>query len=187
MTDLSDFNTYAREYGARMFLVAGRVFDLAPDNWEKLSCMWYQQHGLLELPNDRYIGKLPNGQEAVRYHSVDELALNPPKELAGIGQHIYDGWMAKKVQLAKIRNADPIVILPPQEPPMWEPKPQPKPVELPPKQELPKEPQKPIKIQWKLIATILAAVGFALKFTPVPAAVILAIDWLVKILQAIPQ
>jgi hypothetical protein len=164
-TDLADFNTYAREYGARMFLVAGRVYDLAPDNFAWLASAWYERHGLLELPNDRYIGKLPNGQEAVRYASVDALLLNPPKELVGIGRHIYDGWLAKKAQLAKIRNADPVVILPPKNPPMPE---KPKPVELPPKSEEPvKKNPSPSLVRFSVYFGMIASVaGIVAWFIP---------------------
>jgi hypothetical protein len=161
MNELADFNTYARGFGTRMFLVAGRVFDLAPDKWEWLACAWYEKNGLLELPNDRYIGKLPGSeQETVRYASVDALLLNPPKELVGIGQHIYDGWLAKKAQLAKIRNADPIIILPP---PPEAPKPtKPKPVELPPQEPAPKKQRPEWQIKtgvWLTILTPIAALG----------------------------
>ena len=160
MNELADFNTYARGFGTRMFLVAGRVYDLAPDNFAWLACAWYERHGLLELPGDRYIGKLPGSeQETVRYHSVDELVLNPPKELVGFGQHIYDGWLAKKAQLDKIRNADPIVILPPKNPPMPE---KPKPVELPPQEPAPKKQRPEWQIKtgvWLTVLTPIAALG----------------------------
>jgi hypothetical protein len=166
MNELSDFNTYARGFGTRMFLVAGRVYDLAPDKWEWLACAWYERHGLLELPGDRYIGKLPNSeQEAVRYASVDALLLNPPKELVGIGRHIYDGWLAKKAQLDKIRNADPIVILPP---PPEAPKPtKPKPVELPPKEEPVKKNPSPSLVRFSVYFGMIASVaGIVAWFIP---------------------
>lgn len=76
-----------------------------------------------------------------------------------------------------------VVILPPN--------PEPPPVIEPEKPKLPevKVPNPPVakKPPWKLIATILAAIAFGLKFTPVPAIVIGIVDALVKILQAIPQ
>jgi hypothetical protein len=166
MNELADFNTYARGFGTRMFLVAGRVFDLAPDNFAWLACAWYERHGLLELPGDRYIGKLPGSeQEAVRYNSVDELVLNPPKELVGIGRHIYDGWLAKKAQLDKIRNADPIVILPP---PPEPPKPtKPTPVELPPKEEPVKKNPNPTLVRFSVYFGMIASVaGIVAWFIP---------------------
>jgi hypothetical protein len=56
-----------------------------------------------------------------------------------------------------------------------------------PEVKLPQEPKLPTKTPWKLIATILAAIAFGLKFTPVPALVIGIVDTIVKILQAIPS
>ena len=147
---LSDFNTYIREFGVRTFLVAGRIFDLAPDKWEFLACAWYEKNGLLELPNDRYIGKhQKEDRDIVRYHSVDSLLRNPPTELVGMGLHIYEGWVAKKAENEKNRKADPVVIISkpnPEPPPIpkpdrddsaYDPHPnmpkKPKPVDLPPK------------------------------------------------------
>jgi hypothetical protein len=56
-----------------------------------------------------------------------------------------------------------------------------------PKIELPQEAKAPSKTPWKLIAAVLAAVAFGLKFTPLPAFVIAIIDMLVKIIQNIPS
>lgn len=53
--------------------------------------------------------------------------------------------------------------------------------------EIPQEPKPPTKTPWKLIAAILAAVAFALKFTPVPAFVIGIVDMIVRIIQNIPS
>jgi len=149
MVDLADFNGFVRQYGSRVFLVAGRCFDLDPDNWEFMACAWYEKHSnMLEIPNDKYIGKLPgNKQEALRYHSVDELFQNPPKELVGVGKFIYEAWMARKKELAKMRNADPI-LPPPPVPPTPQPTPEDpassrgKPAKLPPKNPDVKPPKK---------------------------------------------
>ena len=158
-TTLADFNVYMRNCGARTFLVAGRCFDLAPNNWEFLSCAWYERNGLLELANDRYIGKHPTeNREMVRYKSVDEIVANPPKELVGIGRHFLDGWIARKKELDQTRKADPVVILPPPpNPPM--PKVEPKPEPKPDPQPEPKKPSVPFLQRFKGFAKIAAGLG----------------------------
>lgn len=143
-TYLDEFNEYVREFGSRTFLVAGRIFDLDTKNWEFLACAWYEKNGLLELPGDKYLGKLPNGMDAWRYHSVDNLVLKSPTELVGVGKHIFDGWKAEKARIIKRRNADPVVVITP--PPPEPPKPKPVPIELPPKKEEPKK--KPPRAEW---------------------------------------
>lgn len=163
-TYLDEFNEYMREFGSRTFLVAGRIFDLAPDNWERLAALWYQKNGLLELSNDRYIGKHPKeDRDIVRYHSVDDIVLNPPTELAGIGRHIFDGWQGEKARIIKRRSEDPVVILPPPPNP-----PMPKPIELPPKQEEPKKPRPEWRVRlgvYLVLATPIVA-GVSLLLPP---------------------
>jgi hypothetical protein len=71
--------------------------------------------------------------------------------------------------------------------PIPQPKPEPKPSPEPPKPQNGDTQQPRKKLPWKLIATVLAAVAFGLKFVPVvPAIVVAVIDWIVKILNAIP-
>ena len=79
----------------------------------------------------------------------------------------------------------PVIITPPAPEPL---KPVPVPEEPKKLPEVP-TPKPPVaaKPPWKLIATILAAVAFFLKFTPIPATIVLAIDWIVRILNALPQ
>lgn len=78
----------------------------------------------------------------------------------------------------------PVIITPP--PPIPPPVVVEKPKKLP-TIELPQQPKPASKPPWKLIATILAGVAVVLKFTPAPAFVILIVDWLVKLIAAIPQ
>jgi hypothetical protein len=184
-TDISDFNLWhMSDYGRNVFLVAGRFFDLAPDRWEFLTCCWYGRNGLSELKDDRYLT-----ETSIRFKSVDALVAETDPKLNDIGAHLYKGWMAKKALLAERRKTPPVIVLPP-DPIPPEPKPQPKPEPKP-----SPEPSKPQngdtqqprkKLPWKLIATVLAAVAFGLKFTPVPAAVLLGIEWLIRLLNAIP-
>lgn len=48
------------------------------------------------------------------------------------------------------------------------------------------KPSEPKKIPWKLIASILGAISFAISFTPVPGFVVQIINYVAKILQALP-
>jgi hypothetical protein len=182
-TELSDYYLFfVRDYGRAAVHIAPRFFDIAPDKWLKLTSIYYARFGFKELPeDDSYVGKLANGRDAVRSHRVDAIVLENP-EMDDMAKFLYDSWIAKKAQLDKNRNETPPIVLPP--PP--EPPPMPKPVELPPKVEEPKPPKKPFKIHWGLIATILTALAFALKFLPVPAFVLGIIDVILKIIQAIP-
>jgi hypothetical protein len=172
VSSVSDFNLhFVSQYSSRSFLVAGRFFDLTKD-WERLACEWYGRKGFRELKNDRYIGQLPDGRDAIRYHSVDALVLENPERLSDIGQHLYDSWLGIKANLAKHRSEPPVVILPPpQEPPMWEPdtKPVPKPVELPPKKEEPKKHRPEWQIKFGVWLTVLTpVVAIATIFLPPP-------------------
>lgn len=64
----------------------------------------------------------------------------------------------------------------------------PKPVPVDPTKPAPVEPDKPKKkIPWKMIAVVASGIALALKFAPVPAIVTLIADYVVKLLQAIPQ
>lgn len=153
-SDISDFNMHMSQYSARLFMVSGRFFDLAPTEWEKLACSWYGKHGWRELKDDRYIGKLPNGQDVIRYHSVDAIVLENP-ELDPTAQMIYDRWVARRAQLAAQRNSPDVVILPPPPEP-----PKAKPVELPPPE--PKPEPKKARPEWIVKASVWLTV-----FTPV--------------------
>jgi hypothetical protein len=159
VSNVSDFNLhFVAQYSSRSFLVAGRFFDLSPD-WERLSCEWYARHGFVELKNDRYVGQLPDGRDAIRHHSVDALVLEKPEKLSEIGQHLYASWLGIKANLAKHRTEPPVVILPPKNPPMPE---KPKPVELPPQEPAPKKQRPEWQIKtgvWLTILTPIAALG----------------------------
>lgn len=125
VSNVSDFNLhFVSQYSIRSFLVAGRFFDLTTD-WERLSCEWYAKHGFNEQPNDRYIGQLPDGRDAIRYHSVDELVLLNPAQLSPTGEMLYSQWLGIKAKLEEHRKVPDVVILPPPpEPPVYEPEPE---------------------------------------------------------------
>jgi hypothetical protein len=153
--------------------IASRFWDCDPNcDWSLLACVWH-------IKNDF-------GRKIDPVFSVEEIYAASKKEgwmpgdLARIVHACWLGYVAEKQR----EQTDPIVILPPP------PTPPPVVVEEP-KPSLPevKVPNPPVakKTPWKLIATILAGVALVLKFTPAPAIVIGIIDWLVKILQAIPQ
>lgn len=145
-TTLADFNMHMSQFSVKLFMVAGRFFDIDPKSYERLSCVWYSRHGWRELKDDRYIGKLANGQDAIRYHSVDAIALENP-ELDETAQIIYDGWMARKKQLASMRGAPDIKIEPPKATP----------IELP-----PLEPEPPVKTprpEWRVKLGVYLALG----------------------------
>jgi hypothetical protein len=181
-TEVSDFNLWhISDYGRNTFLVAGRIYDLAPDRWEKLTCIWYGRHGMVELADDRYIE-----ENRLRYKTVDALVAEVDPSMSPVAKFIYDEWVEKKAAIAKRRAEKPVVILPPPPKPPSEPpktptrpipKPEPTPVKPKPKKGFP----------LKTIVVLLGAVGFALKFLPVPPVVLLAIEWITKILQAIAQ
>jgi hypothetical protein len=131
MTEISDFNLrFVSLYSSRAFLVAGRFYDLAPDRWAALSCLWYARHNFFELPGDRYLT-----ETAVRFKSVDALVAEKDPEMTTTAQHLYDQWLGIKARLAKQRSDDPIKIDPPKPVPIPlpipEPKPEPKPQEPP--------------------------------------------------------
>lgn len=177
-TELSDFNLhFLPQFGRVRFLVAGRCFDLAPDRWEALACEWYARNGFSEIKGDAYISGM-----GYRFKSVDTLVAESPLAMSPLGQHLLDSWQARKKELEKNRIEPPKPVPPPPKTPPIEP-------------EAPSEPSKQQngdvqqpkrKVPWKLFAAVLAAVAFGLKFTPVPGLVILAIDYIVKILNSIP-
>jgi hypothetical protein len=113
--------------------------------------------------------------------NIFEASKKPEFRVDPIARVIHACWLG----YCKARETDtlpPVVILPPNpEPPVV--------VEQPklPEVKPPQEPKPPTKTPWKLIAAVLAAVAFALKFSPVPAFVIGIVDMLVKIIQSIPQ
>jgi hypothetical protein len=185
-TELSDFNWhYLSQYGRIKFYVAARfwdamTFDKAPINPYRLACEFYARFGFNVEAKDPYV----EGNR-VRYKSVDDLVKENPEKLSDVGQMLYDGWLGFKKNLDAQRAKEPkLPTIPP-------PNPEPPPVVVEEPKKLPEvpTPKPPVakKPPWKLIATILAAVAFGLKFTPVPALVIGIVDAIVKILQAIPQ
>ena len=177
-TDLSDFNLhFLPQFGRVRFLVAGRCFDLAPDRWEALACEWYARHGFSEIKGDAYISGM-----GYRFKSVDALVSESPLTMSPLGQHLLDSWQVRKKELEKNR-IDPAkpVPPPPNTPPI-----EPEPPSEPSKQQSGDVQQPKRKVPWKLFAAVLAAIAFGLKFTPVPGLVILAIDYLVKILNSVP-
>jgi hypothetical protein len=182
MTDVSDFNLrMVSLYSSRAFLVAGRFYDLAPDRWDKLACLWYARHNFFELKDDRYMT-----ETMVRFKSVDALVAEVDPKMTPTAQHLYDQWMGIKKRLEESRKDKPIPI----EPPKPTPTPLPIPDPIPePKPEPKQEPEAPKKAKlWKLIAVVLGAIAFAIKFVPVvPAIVPVIIEWIVKILEAIPK
>lgn len=185
-TELADFNTFIREYSNKIFFVAGRFYDLKPDDWLRYSCEWYQKHGWRELPNDRYIGTLPNGQEAIRYHSVDAMAMQELKTLTPMAQLLVDTWLARKTQLDRLRNEpDKKIEPPPPEPPKA------KPIELPPQEPKPEKPKKenpnPNLVKFGVWFGIIgAAASAASLFFPAAKPFVVAIVAIVKgILQAL--
>jgi hypothetical protein len=186
-SELSDFNWhFLSQYGRIKFYVAARfwdamTFDKAPIDPYRLACEFYARHGFSVTAKDPYI----EGNR-VRHKSVDDLVKENPEKLSEMGQVLYDGWLGFKKKLDATRAKEPQlpkIEPPPPEPPKVEPEPKPSLPEV----KLPQEPKAPTKTPWKLIAAILAAVAFALKFSPVPAFVIGIIDMLVKIIQSIPQ
>jgi len=180
MTDISDFNLrLVSLYSSRAFLVAGRFYDLAPDRWDKLACLWYARHNFCELPGDRYLT-----DTMVRFKSVDALVAEVDPQMTPTAQHLYDQWMGIKKRLEESRKDKPIPIEPPKPVPPPLPKPEPKPPE--PKPEPKPEPEAPKKKpNIKLIVAILGAVAFGLKFTPVPALVLAGLDIVIKILNSL--
>jgi hypothetical protein len=177
MTELSDFNLhFVSLYSSRAFLVAGRFYDLAPDRWEKLACIWYARNGFFELKNDRYLTDI-----MLRFKSVDALVAEEYPEMTPTSQQLYDQWIGIKAKLAKQRSDDPIKIS--------QPKPTPTPLPIPDKipEPEPKETKPKKKLNIKLLVAILGAVAFCLKFTPVPAVVLGGIDIVIRVLQSISE
>jgi hypothetical protein len=132
MTDVSDFNLrLVSLYSSRAFLVAGRFYDLAPDRWAALSCLWYARHNFFELPDDRFFT-----DTAVRFKSVDALVAEKDPEMSGTAKHLYDQWLGIKKRLEESRKDKPIPIEPPKPTPtpvpIPDPIPEPNPVPQPP-------------------------------------------------------
>ena len=180
MTDVSDFNLrMVSLYSSRAFLVAGRFYDLAPDRWDKLACLWYARHNFFELPGDRYLT-----DTMVRFKSVDALVAEVDPPMTPTAQHLYDQWLGIKKRLEESRKDKPIPIEPPKPTPT--PLPIPDPIPEPKKPEPVPEPEAPKKKpNLKLIVAILGAVAFGLKFTPVPALVLAGLDIVIKILNSL--
>jgi hypothetical protein len=156
------------------------TFDKAPIDPYRLACEFYARHGFSVTAKDPYI----EGNR-VRHKSVDDLVKENPEKLSEVGQMLFDSWLGFKKNLEAARAKEPQL---PKIPP---PPPEPPPVvvvENPklPEVRLPQEPKPPAKTPWKLIAAVLAAVAFALKFLPVvPALVPTIMDYIVKILNSI--
>ena len=137
------------------------------------------------LLSAQYMVKNVNGKKPDPCFSVKEILAASKKAGFEVDPcaRIIDGcWRAYvrwKLELPPVIIAPPAP-LPPKELPK---------VENPklPEVRLPQEPKAPTKTPWKLIAAVLAAVAFALKFTPVPAFVIGIVDMIVRIVQNIPS
>jgi hypothetical protein len=179
MTDVSDFNLrMVSLYSSRAFLVAGRFYDLAPDRWDKLACLWYARHNFFELPGDRYLT-----DTMVRFKSVDALVAEVDPQMTPTAQHLYDQWMGIKKRLEESRKDKPIPIEPPKPTPTPLPIPDPIPEPKPEPKPEPEQPKKKPNI--KLIVAILGAIAFGLQFTPVPALVLAGLDIVIKILNSL--
>ena len=168
-----DFNRwFCSEYHEKATLIACRFTDLDPAcDYALLSCQWHLKNAYGLKPDPIF--------------SVEEIfsaSKKPDFQIDPAARVMHACWLGYVRWKKDDSLPPPVVILPPNpEPPKVEPKPS-----LP-KIELPQEPKAKTKTPWKLIATIVAAVAFALKFTPVPAFVIGIVDMIVKILQAIPS
>lgn len=161
----------ASEYWHDAPNIASRFWDLDPKcDWSLLASVWHSK-------ND--FGRKLDPVFSVQ--NIFEASKKPEFRVDPIARVIHACWLG----YCKARETDtlpPVVILPPNpEPPVV--------VEQPklPEVKPPQEPKPPTKTPWKLIAAVLAAVAFALKFSPVPAFVIGIVDMLVKIIQSIPQ
>ena len=158
---------FASEYDSEAVNIADDFYIADKDcNWALLSAQW--------------MVKNVNGKKLDPCFSVQEILIASRKPMFEVDPcaRVIDGcWRG----YLRWKAGTPIPI----DPPNPTPPPLPEPKKLP-EVKVPQE-HKPAKTPWKLIATILAAIAFGLKFTPVPAAVILIVDWIVKLLQAIPQ
>jgi hypothetical protein len=182
-TELSDFNwRYISQYGRIKFYVAARfwdamTFDKAPIDPYRLACEFYARHGFAVEAKDPYI----EGNR-VRHKSVDDLVKENPEKLSDVGQMLFDGWLGFKKKLDADRKKEPELprIPPPNpEPPKEEPKKLPT-IELP-------QDKKETKTPWKLIAAVVAAIAFGLKFLPIPGFIAAIVDMIAKIIQNIPS
>lgn len=162
MTDLSDFNYHmVGLYSSRAFLVAGRIYDLAPDRWEQLACIWMARHGFFELKDDRYLT-----ETSIRFKSVDALVAEANPEMTPTAQHLYDQWLGIKAKLAKQRSTDPIIIKPPAPTPTPLPIPDPIPETQEPKPE-PKKNPSPSLVKFGVWFGILSSIaGVVAWFVP---------------------
>lgn len=161
----------------KVFLVAGRFFDLAPDRWEMLSCEWYHRNGIYELDGDKYLT-----ETMVRYRSVDAMVNEKNFELAEPARLLYNEWVEKRgVILDNDTSKPPIVITPPppapppvvvepEEPKLEEPKPE--------------KPKKKSMFTFKNIAMIVIGIGIPVSaLFPPPYNLIAATVF--KILQSV--
>jgi hypothetical protein len=163
MTDVSDFNLrMVSLYSSRAFLVAGRFYDLAPDRWDKLACLWYARHNFFELPGDRYLT-----DTMVRFKSVDALVAEIDPQMTPTAQHLYDQWMGIKKRLEESRKDKPIPIEPPKPTPTPLPIPAPIPEPKPdPKPEQPKNPSPGLVRFGVWFGIISSVVGVVAWFVP---------------------
>jgi hypothetical protein len=186
-----DFNAwYASNYDNESVNIADDFFVADPTcKWSLLAAHW-----LVMNKNGKAIDPIFSVPEVIAASKKEGWH---PHECAVVINASFEGWVRwrKDDVPTKIEppNSLPPVKLPTPDPyahrPNMPQKPEPSP-EKPkglPEVKLPQEPKAPSKTPWKLIATIVAAVAFGLKFTPVPAFVIGIIDMLVKIIQAIPS
>jgi hypothetical protein len=161
----------ASEYWHDAPNIASRFWDLDPKcDWSLLASVWHSK-------ND-FGRKL---DPVLSVQNIYEASKKPEFQVDPIARVIHACWLG---YCKGKEDEKPVVILPPP--------PEPPPVvviEQPklPEVKLPQEPKPTTKTPWKLIAAVLAAVAFALKFSPVPAFVIGIVDMIVKIVQSIPQ
>lgn len=159
----------ASEYWHDAPNIASRFWDLEPNcDWALLASVWHSKNDF-----GRKLDPVFSVQNILEASKKPEFQVDP------IARVIHACWLG----YCKGKETEaPVVILPPP--------PEPSPVvEKPtlPEVKLPQEPKAPTKTPWKLIAAVLAAVAFGLKFTPVPAFVIGIVDMIVRIIQNIPS
>lgn len=155
-TDVSDFNLhFVSLYTSRAFLVAGRIYDLCPDDWSRRACIWYARNNFFELPGDRYLT-----DTAVRFKSVDALVAEVDPKMTPTAQHLYDQWLGIKKKLEESRKDKPVPIEPPKPTPtplpIPDPIPEPKP-EPTPEPEQPKKNPPPSLVKFGVWFGILAS------------------------------
>lgn len=177
-TVTSDFNLWASGCYLNSVDIYSFFADRGVENAALLACEWHTQFefGRKAPPNDVYYLTSTTGQTFERRHSVDALIIN--QTISDAGQTLYSAWQYHYNRILAMRNAPPVVILPPQpEPP---PKPKPTPIPLPEPEPKPDEPKKETKKIFGIISSILAVAGVVAALTPIP--------WdnlIVKLLQTI--